>query len=491
MVTDKKKYLKRVLISGTHSGAGKTTVTLGIMSLLGKMGYSVQGFKSGPDYIDVSHHNKVTGNKSRNLDTWMIDENGCRELFYRSAIKADISVIEGVMGLYDGSLSDEPKGSSAYLANILKTPVILVIDVKGMAQSAGAVALGFVNYDRETCVKGIILNRVGSEKQFDAIKSSVERVTKVPVIGYLRRDNNIAIPERHLGLVPSAERDGENNDLYERIGAQMELTLDMNKVIEIASEVGEFPGFEPRLFTLSHSDVRDWKNNSRCDVGTGLEVERVKVAVAMDKAFHFYYQDNLDILESKGAELLFFSPLYDRKLPDDIDGIYIGGGFPELFGAELESNEEMRSSIKGAADRGVAIYAECGGLMYLLDKLIDCKGISYIMCGVFPAVSMMESRRQGLGYINIDGCVDNILCRKGDKFFAHEFHWSKIIDIADNKDLLFAYRVSKGLKGKAKVDGLVKDNVLASYAHVHFASNPLLAVNLLESMGQKRAVAKA
>ena len=488
MVTDEKKNIKRVLIAGTHSGAGKTTVTLGIMSLLRKRGYSVQGFKSGPDYIDVGHHNKVTGNRSRNLDTWMIDVNGCRELFYRSAIEADISVIEGVMGLYDGSLTDEPKGSSAYLAKILRTPVILVVDVKGMAQSAGAVALGFVNYDCETCVKGIILNRVGSAKQFDAIKSTIERVAKVPVIGYLKCDNNITIPERHLGLVPFLEGDGDD-DLYEKIGLQMASTLDIDKVIDIAADDCSFPEFESRLFSSSNFDVRIQENN-KCDAGKGSGLRRIRIAVAMDKAFHFYYQDNLDILESKGAELCLFSPLYDKSLPDDIDGIYIGGGFPELFGAELEANEDMRCSVKGAADSGVVIYAECGGMMYLLDKLIDCKGISYIMCGVFPASSVMENRRQGLGYINIDGCVDNILCRKGDKFSAHEFHWSKIIDVANNKDLLFAYSVSKGLNGKTKADGLVKGNVLASYAHVHFASNPLLAVNLLESMSVIRAGVK-
>ena len=480
LVTDEKKDINRVLIAGTHSGVGKTTVTLGIMSLLRKKGFTVQGFKSGPDYIDVSHHNIVTGNRSRNLDTWMIDENGCRELFYRSAIKADISVIEGVMGLFDGSLTDEPKGSTAYLAKILRTPVILVIDVKGMAQSAGAVALGFVNYDEETCVKGIILNRVGSEKQFDAIKCSIERVAKVPVIGYLKRDNNIMIPERHLGLVPSVEGDGDD-DLYERIGLQMASTLDIDKVVDIAADGGRFPEFESRLFSSSDFIVRRRKK-SKGDDGKGSGQRRIKIAVAMDKAFHFYYQDNLDILEAKGAELCFFSPLYDRRLLDDIDGIYIGGGFPELFGPELEANEEMRCCIKDAADRGLVIYAECGGMMYLLDKLVDCKGISYIMCGVFPASSVMENRRQGLGYINVDGCVDNILCRKGDKFSAHEFHWSKIIDFAENKDLLFAYSVSKGLNGKVKPDGLVKNNVLASYAHVHFASNPLLAVNLLESM---------
>ena len=477
--------LKRILIAGTHSGVGKTTITLGIMSLLSKQGLNVQGFKSGPDYIDISHHAAVTGKMSRNLDTWMMEDNVCRELFYRTAIKSEISVIEGVMGLYDGSLNDNKRGSSAYLAKILNTPVILVIDVKGMAQSAGAVALGFKTYDKDLQIKGIILNRVGSKKQFDLIRSIIENSIEIPVLGYLGRNKKFSIPERHLGLVPY----NEDNDIMVdfEIGKCLEDTLDIEKIIEIATNVKEFPKFDKTIFTnLNKKDKPDiYKPTDWLRTYNANSISTLKLAVAMDKAFHFYYKDNLELLETFGAELCFFSPLHDKKLPEGINGIYIGGGFPELFGQVLEGNKCMRHLIKEAAANGVVIYAECGGMMYLLDKLVDCNGKSYIMCGVFHAVSKMESKRQGLGYINVNSNVDNILCKKGDHFKAHEFHWSSIVvDVDNSKDMLFAYKISKGVGGKVKFDGLYKDNVLASYAHVHFGSNPAFAINLLRSMSR-------
>ncbi|MGR3220152.1 MAG: cobyrinate a,c-diamide synthase [Candidatus Anammoxibacter sp.] len=462
------QQLSRVMIAGTHSGVGKTTITLGVMSILSKMGFKVQGFKSGPDYIDVSHHTAVTGNKSRNLDTWMMSDNSCRELFHRTAVKADISIIEGVMGLYDGSLNDGEKGSSAYLAKVLNAPIILVIDVKGMAQSAGAIALGFQNYDKNVQIKGIILNRVGSEKHFNTIRTIIESTAKIPVLGYLPRNDDFVIEERHLGLVPYGE-DNVVNNVYGEIGKHLKDTLDIDKIIEVAVQANDFPAFEKILFPNSQSSI---VNNQ----------SPIRLAVALDKAFHFYYRDNLELLEALGADLCYFSPLQDEKLPDDIDGIYIGGGFPELYGNDLEANKNMRCAINAAAKEGVLIYAECGGMMYLLDKLVDCDGHSYLMCGVLHAASAMTKKRQGLGYINIEAHADNIMCRKGDTFKAHEFHWSSLIETNNNENIAFAYKVTKGYNSKVKFDGLISCNILASYAHVHFASNPQLAVNLMNAM---------
>lgn len=460
--------IKRVMIAGTHSGVGKTTVTLGISAMLKKRGYRVQGFKSGPDYIDIGHHSEVTGNQSRNLDTWMMDNEVCKELFYRSAIKADISIIEGVMGLYDGRLGEKLKGSSAYLADVLNTPVILVMDVKGMAQSAGAVALGFKQYDSKTRICGIILNRIGSQRHFDFIKSAIETVVNIPVIGYLARNQDYGIGERHLGLIPSAENKN-SSEFYNKLGELMESTVDVNKIIGIAGAVGEFPHFNKSVFCID----KNVKQGSvkKCSV---------KIGVALDEAFHFYYQDNLDLLESSGAELIYFSPLKDAELPGGINGLYIGGGFPEFFGPELEANENMRLAIYKAAMDGVVIYAECGGMMYLLDKLVNCDGNSFKMCGVFSAISRMEKKRQGLGYIMVNAQEDTIICKKGEVFKAHEFHWSSII--TNNNDLSFAYSVSKGDNNKIKFDGFFSENVLASYVHIHFGSNPMLAENLLSSM---------
>ncbi|MGR3177632.1 MAG: cobyrinate a,c-diamide synthase [Candidatus Anammoxibacter sp.] len=248
------RQLSRVMIAGTHSGVGKTTVTLGIMSILSERGFKVQGFKSGPDYIDVSHHTAVTGNMSRNLDTWMMSDNACRELFHRTAVKADISVIEGVMGLYDGSLNDGEKGSSAHLAKILNAPIILVIDVKGMAQSAGAIALGFESYDKNVQIKGIILNRVGSEKHFNTIRKSIESATRIPVLGYLPRNEDFVIEERHLGLVPYGE-DHVVSKVYSEIGKRLKATLDIDKVVDIAIQANDFPEFEKVLFPNSQSSI--------------------------------------------------------------------------------------------------------------------------------------------------------------------------------------------------------------------------------------------
>lgn len=487
------------MIAGTHSGVGKTTITLGLMAILSAKGYNVQGFKAGPDYIDAGHHYAATNNPSRNLDTWLMSDDACKELFHRSASMAQISIIEGVMGLYDGCLDKEGKGSSAYLARILNAPVILVIDARGMAQSAGAVALGFKQFDMVAKIQGIILNQIGSERHFNTIKSSIEDKAHIPVLGYLSKNRDFIIPERHLGLMSAIERGKASNlykgsldrgierampftggklgYLYQRMGEEIDGSVDVDKVLEIAFTAGEFPPYQGVIFPVNVNGCisKGIDNPTICS----SKYHSLRIAVAMDEAFHFYYHDNLDLLKALGAEICYFSPLYDTKLPSQINGIYIGGGFPELFGQELEANEGMRNTIRDAARYGVVIYAECGGMMYLLDKLIDFNGRSYKMSGVFSAGSIMENKRQGLGYIIIEAQSDNIICKKGDVFKAHEFHWSSIKE--KGGDLPFVFKVSKG-DSNARFDGLFARNVLASYSHIHFASDSRLAINLLESM---------
>ncbi len=475
--------INRVMIAGTHSGVGKTTITLGVMAMLKKKGYEVQAFKSGPDYIDTGHHSEATGRKSRNLDTWMMDDDACKEIFHRTASKSQISVIEGVMGLYDGSLDEELRGSSAYLAVLLNTPVILVIDVKGMAQSAGAIALGFKQYGVNVDLRGVILNRVGSKRHFNAVKQAIESTSGLPVLGYLAKNSEFTIPERHLGLVPSVEYN-DTSLLYNELANQMEPTLNVDLVLDVSKNAGEFPPFRKNIFTKDYiQPIQDSHAVVGCKSYDCGREKPVRIAVAMDEAFHFYYQDNLELLSDLGAELIHFSLIHDTKLPEDIDGIYIGGGFPELFGETLEVNEAMRSAVKQASEDGTVIYAECGGMMYLLDKLIDCDGKSYKMSGVFSASSKMQKRRQGLGYILVNAIEDNIICRKGDFFKAHEFHWSSIVEPENVEDLSFAYKINKKDNSAIKFDGFFKKNVLASYAHIHFASKPALAVNLLMTMG--------
>ena len=456
--------LPRIMIAGTNSGVGKTTVTLGIMSALVQKGIKVQGFKAGPDYIDPSHHTFVTGNASRNLDTWMMGENACRELFERSALNADVSVIEGVMGLYDGSIDSSGHGSSAHLAKVLNIPVILVVNARGVAQSAGAVVMGFMEFDKEINLAGIILNNVASQNHYDIIKKAIEESCSVAVLGYLKKESDITIPERHLGLIPSEEKK-INSALYDKLGQMVLETIDIDKLQEIAGSAAVFPDYNRSIFINRASSLD------------------VTLAVARDSAFCFYYQDDIDLFEALGAKIIEFSPLADKSLPDGIDGIFMGGGFPELFADRLMKNESMMSSILEAHKQGTVIYGECGGMMYLLEKLIDCEGRSFKMSGVLIGTSRMENRRQGLGYVIADATCDNIICESADTFRAHEFHWSKLQDVPD--DTVFAYNTRKSNGKKTGIDGICKSNVLASYTHIHFSSNPDLAKSILSTMAKR------
>ena len=449
------------MIAGTNSGVGKTTVTLGIMSALVRKGIRVQGFKTGPDYIDPSHHKFVTGNASRNLDTWMMSDSVCRELFERSAINSDVSVIEGVMGLYDGSIDSTGHGTSAHLAKVLKTPVILVISAKGIAQSAGAIVMGYKEFDKDINLSGVIVNNVASNSHYDCIKRSIEETCSVPVLGYLNKDKEITIPERHLGLVPSEENISHSN-LYEKLGEMVLKTIDIDGLLKAARSAGTFPDYDKSIFLNSNDSLN------------------VTLAIARDNAFCFYYQDDIELFETLGAKIKYFSPLHDKCIPGDVDGIFLGGGFPELNAEKLMENETMRESILDAHNNGTIIYGECGGMMYLLEKLIDCDGRSFKMCGVLSGTSGMENKRQGLGYIIVDATSDNVICKRGDTFRAHEFHWSRLLDVAD--DTVFAYKTQKSNGKQSKSDGIYRKNVLASYTHVHFSSNPELAKNILSAM---------
>jgi cobyrinic acid a,c-diamide synthase len=459
--------ISRIIIAGTNSGVGKTTITLGIMSALVKEGMMVQGFKSGPDYIDPSHHNFVTGNASRNLDTWIMGNDVCRELFERSAIKADVSVIEGVMGLYDGSIDSTGLGSTAHLAKVLKAPVILVINAKGMAQSAGAMVLGYKEFDKDINLAGVIVNNVAGQSHYDYVKKSIEETCSIPVLGYLQKDKEMTIPERHLGLIPFGENKSPSI-LYERLGEMVLETIDIDGLLKVARSADDFPNYKKTIF---QEDDRTFA------------VQDVHIALAKDEAFCFYYQDDIELFESLGARISYFSPLNDERIPDDVDGIFIGGGFPELYAEGLMKNTSMQNSISDAASQGTVIYGECGGMMYLLEELIDTEGRSFSMCGILEGTSRMENKRQGLGYVSVSALCDNPLCKKGDTFRAHEFHWSRLSDVP--KDTVFAYETRKSNGKRCGLDGIYsKDNIIASYTHVHFSSNPGLVNNLLLSMAK-------
>ncbi len=450
-----------LLIAGTHSGAGKTSVTLSLMATLHRRGLMVQGFKVGPDYIDPSHHTLATGIPSRNLDTWMMGSEACLELFTRAASQADISVIEGVMGLFDGHANCSGEGSTAHLAKLLGVPVILVVDAKGLGQSAAAMTLGYKLLDPEVLLAGVILNNVASETHLEYLKEPIEKATGLPVLAYMRRNTDLCIPQRHLGLVPSQEF--KKPDYYQNLAEKL-TWIGEKGPLEIASLGKEITSPTHKIFAASNKSLP------------------CKLALAMDEAFHFYYQDNLDLLKFLGAEIIPFSPLRDSILPPDIDLVCFGGGFPELYAAQLEANLLMKQAIKSAVERGVNIFAECGGLMYLMERLIDFEGHSYEMCGIFRGASRMEKKRQALGYITARALQDNLLCEKGNTLRGHVFHWSRLVELPETT--LFAFELHKGViasHSHPQLDGLQKENVLASYVHVHFAQNPTLAINLLNS----------
>ena len=451
----------RIIFAATQSGSGKTTVTLGVELALRKMGLRVQPFKAGPDYLDPMQHSAVCARISRNLDSWLMRPGVILELFAANAKGADISVIEGVMGLYDG-FRDTEYGSTGHLAKILKAPVILVLNAASFSRSAAAIVLGCKEFDKEVNLAGVILNNIGSPNHYHFAKSAIEKKTKIPVLGFLPKEAGIKLPERHLGLVPAGEKRPDSG-LYDKLRALVEKNIDVRRIVKISRQAGNLHICRDRTLFCPYSFVRKTE---------------VTIAIARDKAFNFYYQDNLDILKSLGARLVEFSPLKDKSLPSGIDGLYIGGGYPELFAAQLSANRRMRKSILRYAGEGLLIYAECGGLMYLVKNIINFQGKSFPMVGVFNCSVVMANKLQALGYIEIEVRKDNILSRKGDKIRAHTFHWSYLKNLS--KDIRFTYKVTKG-KDRVYEDGLIKENVLASYAHLHFASHINFAKNFIKS----------
>ncbi len=439
--------MKAIIIAGTNSGVGKTTITIGLTALLKNKGLKVQPFKIGPDFIDTGYHTMIAGRPSRNLDGWMTSEDYVKESFYKNSSDADFAMIEGVMGLFDGLDGKGLEGSTAQIAKILNIPVILIVDAKAMAGSAGAVVYGFENYDKDVRIAGVIFNNVGSENHYRILKEAVEHRCKATVLGYLQKDSNIAIPSRHLGLV-TAEDNLLSEKIIDKLSDIMETSINFDKILDISSINSN----------LSIFNIYIKKK----------EEKSITLAVAYDKAFNFYYQDNLDILTEYGAELKFFSPLSDKSLPDDIDGIYIGGGYPEIYAKELEANASLRGQIKKLAEDGMFVYAECGGLMYLTEGIIDLEGHRNEMVCIFPVNARMLSRRKSLGYVSIEAIDDTILTQRGSKIRGHEFHYSEI-DMPDA--IKRSYRVTKASNGHEWLEGYCYKNVLASYVHIHFGSN--------------------
>ena len=449
-----------IVIAGVRSGVGKTTIASGIMGALARRGLRVQPFKAGPDYIDPSYHKLACGVPSRNLDTWLLPHPVVTELFHRAAGSADIAVVEGVMGVFDGHSSLDEDGSTAELAKLLDAPVILIADAGKVARSVAAEVLGYQQFDPDLRIAGVILNGVGSERHLEFCQPQIEATTGLPVVGWLPRRDDLVQPERHLGLIPTVEGT-VINEWYEALNAQIEQTIDLDAIIRIAGTAGRPADAAPLVFP---------------EVS---QPRRASIAVAQDRAFSFYYQDSLDLLEAWGAAIVPFSPLDDEALPDGVGGIYLGGGFPELFASELAGNEGMLGSMRAAIDRGISVYAECGGLMYLGRSLSDLDGQQFPMVGAIPVVSSMEGRRLHLGYREVAACGDGPLLSTGEQVRGHEFHWSVLQEPPDAGTA--AYQV---VNQERRPEGFRAGSVWASYIHVHLGSRPGLARRFVDTCEQ-------
>ena len=435
---DKELRVPRLVVAGATSGVGKTSITSAIIHGIKKLGYSVQPFKVGPDYIDPSYLSAISGKNTKNLDVWLMGESELVHSFVKNST-SDISVIEGVMGYYDGFGGKTNYASTHHVASLIKSPTILILDASKAARSIAATALGFTKFHRNSRIVGIILNKIGSKKHENMCKQALANL-KVPILGSILK-NSESLDSRHLGLIPVKEQRSLQNKIR-KVSREISDSLDIDKIIQICKNVPELP------------TVRLKK----------IKKPTATVAVALDSSFNFYYHDNLEALRREGARLKFFSPVADKKIPR-CDLIYIGGGFPEVLGQSLERNTTMRKLIKKQAEEGMPIYAECGGLMYLT-KSIDFGNKKYKMIGLFDTETKM-TKKMTLNYT--EGRIrSNCLVSGPAKFRAHEFHYSKIRNLPKDAKLVYDLKIGEGISGKK--DGLSEYNTLASYCHLYFDS---------------------
>ncbi len=431
--------IPRVIISGTRSGVGKTSITLGIILGIIKKGYTVQPFKIGPDYIDPGYLSSISNNTTRNLDMWIMGKDNVIKSFVNNS-NSDISVIEGVMGFYDGAFGNSNFSSTHNISTVIKAPVILILDASKTARSIAAVALGYTKFYKNSHISGFILNKLHSKRHEDLCIQALQKLN-LPILGSIYENTDLILNSRHLGLVSTIDRSISNNKI-KKIADIISNSIDIDKLIQISIDTTQF--------------------NTR--VITKIKKRNVVIAVALDQAFNFYYRDNLDALEREGARIEYFSPMHDETLPE-CNGIYLGGGYPELFGYVLENNNKMKNIIKKLAENEIPIYAECGGLMYLVNS-IKYKNKKYRMTGLIDAETIMSKKvkvNYTKGYV-VSNCVlsdrvPHIIC-------GHEFHYSKVYCMKE--DYKFAYKLSTGDGIVNKQDGLVLHNTLASYMHIYF-----------------------
>lgn len=443
--------IPRVVVAGTSSGAGKTTVACGLIGALRVRGAMVQGFKVGPDYIDPSYHALASGRPGRNLDAFLSGSELIAPLARHGAQSATIAVVEGVMGLFDGASGRGELASTAHVAKLLHAPVLLVVDAAAMARSAAALVHGFATFDPDLRIGGLIFNRVGSDHHEHLLREAVDPLG-IPVLGALRRDERLAAPERHLGLVPAGERKGRARADLTAMAMATERYLDLEGIERLARTAPALPG-----------PAWDPTPAGNPAAANDPPARPARIAVARGRAFSFHYEENLELLAAAGAELCPFDPLTDEELPAGTTALILAGGFPEVFGAELEANASLRADVAGLAAAGRPILAECGGLLFLLEGLDGRE-----MCGVLPGQATMTDRLT-LGYREASAATPTPWLRHGERVRGHEFHYSRV----EPSDEPPAWTLTA--RGTERAEGIARGAVQASYLHVHWAAHPELA----------------
>lgn len=480
--------IKRIMIAAPKSGSGKTTVTCALLQALKNKGEAPVAFKCGPDYIDPMFHEKALGVPSYNLDTFFTGREQTRQLFENHAAGAKVAVMEGVMGLYDGLGGIREEGSSYHLAKITGTPVVLVADVKGMGRSILPFLAGFLQYDTERLIRGVILNRI-SEGFYETIKPLIEKELHLLVPGFLLEKEGFHVGSRHLGLVMPDELEGIKGRLA-KLSAEFEKTVSLPDIMRIAEGAGEVEKVGTGSKSADESEEEAVWGRAADDLersvgwgkpaGESMQKDGVEtkpvIAVARDEAFCFYYRDNLLLLQENGARLVWFSPLHDEKLPDTCNGLLIGGGYPELYAEKLSKNITMRKSVREAVERGMPVVAECGGFMYLHDALIDRGGTSYAMAGVIPAKCYDTGKLVRFGYIEMQEKKSCFL-PEGSKIKGHEFHYYD--STCNGEDIMTV----KPVTGKGYFCVIEKENKWMGFPHLYYPSNPAFARSFVEKAG--------
>lgn len=451
--------LKRLMFAAPKSGSGKTMITCAFLQILKEMGVDVVSYKCGPDYIDPMFHEKVLGIPSKNLDTFFTGAEETKALFLKGRTSEQMAVLEGVMGLFDGLGGIREEGSSYHLAKVTRTPIILVIDAKGMGYSLLPLISGFLAYDTEHLIQGVILNRM-SKSYYGTMKGLIEENLHIPVVGYVPEQKAFTLESRHLGL----KLPGEVQDLKEKIklaAEELQTTLDVESILRIAEGAEELEAGQSMF---------SWQGQE----------EKPVLAVAKDEAFCFYYEDNLRLLEACGAKLIYFSPLHDEKIPEGCHGILLGGGYPELYAEALSANTSMLTSIREAIRNGIPSVAECGGFMYLHRQLTDCNGKTYEMAGVIPETCQYMGKLVRFGYIEIEETVPEFLPEQ-EKIRGHEFHY---FDSSDNGTSCIA---KKPVTGKQYGCIMAGENYWWGFPHLYYPSNPAFAMHFVEMARTYRA----